>query len=333
MKIREEFTKQNEHLLSEPGPDDSEINNTIELHELTHAIDMKKNTSSGDDQLHYSMFKHLTIKSLNVILRFINMIWNDGTLPTEWNTALVVPILKTGKDEHRPDSYRPISLTSHFCKIMETILTNRLSHYLETNDLLTIHQSGFRKNRSTIDQIIKLQNDIKKAKHQHKHLLAVFLDFEKAFDLMWTDGLLFKLKQFNITGKMFTWIKNFLQNRTMRVKINNTKSETFNFENGTPQGSVISPLLFNIMINDLNEQLTAGTSISQFADDSAIWMVDKNIKRLQKNIQHNINLIEEWTLKWGFKLSETKTTAMLFSRKMSKVNEINLTLNKTKNSF
>ena len=101
------------------------------------------------------------------------------------------------------------------------MVTGRLTSYLEQNNIISTNQSGFRKNKSTIDQIIRLQNDIKTANHQHKYVATIFIDFSKAFDMVWKDGLLYKLKRYNITGKKYTWISQFLSNRKIQVKVGN----------------------------------------------------------------------------------------------------------------
>ena len=103
------------------------------------------------------------------------------------------------------------------------------------------------------------------------------MDIEKAYDMIWKDGLLFKiLNQMKITGKMYNWIKDFLKNRKFQVRINHTLSKKYNIENGTPQGSSISPWLFLIMINDIKLS-NSKVHLSLFADDIAIWMETKNI--------------------------------------------------------
>jgi hypothetical protein len=119
------------------------------------------------------------------------------------------------------------------------------------NDLFNKYQSGFRKNRNTKEHLFRLQNDIQNALTTKSKTIAVFLDIAKAYDMLWKDGLLYKLLQLNIGSKMYNWIKEFLDNRQFQVKINNTFSDTYKLENGTPQGSCISPILFIIMINDL----------------------------------------------------------------------------------
>ena len=102
---------------------------------------------------------------------------------------------------------------------METMIGTRLTSYVENNHLLAPTQSGFRKNRSTLDQIIRLQSAILKAKMENKKLLCIFLDLEKAFDLMWTNGVLAQLTKFNIKGRLLAWVQDFLKDRKIQVRV------------------------------------------------------------------------------------------------------------------
>ena len=143
---------------------------------------------------------------------------------------------------------------------MERLVTDRLSYYLETNNILTNVQTGFRKNRSATDQIIRLQDEINRSLRTGSHTLGVFIDFERAFDMLWHKGVLIKLKKAGISGKMFCWINSFLSNRTIQVKVGNALSNTKTLDNGTPQGSPLSPLLFLLAINDLPQEVPGVTS-------------------------------------------------------------------------
>ena len=109
-------------------------------------------------------------------------VWLRSRLPTAWKHAIVIPILKSGKDPHRTSSYRPISLTSTLSKLMERLVTNRLMWYLEKFNLLSNTQSGFRRGRSTADHIVRLQDLITRHQHHKGYVLAAFVDFERAFD-------------------------------------------------------------------------------------------------------------------------------------------------------
>jgi len=222
------------------------------------------------------------------------MIWSEGKMPAAWKHALVLPLRKADKPGHDPLSYRPISLTSCLCKIMEKMVTKRLTWYLESNNLLNISQSGFRKSRSTIDQIIKLQDAIVKHMKNKGFTVAVFLDFEKAYDMVWRPGLMSKVKSLGINGKMFSFINDFINDRTFQVKVGAEHSSSKVLQNGTPQGSVISPILFLIMINDI-EVVRPGVQLSLFADDSSIYKSGKNINRIILDLQEMLNDISDWS--------------------------------------
>ena len=178
-------------------------------------------------------------------------------------------------------SYRPIALTSNMCKLMERMIVMRLNWYMEKNGLFNIHQSGFRKKRNTLDQLIRLSDDILRGIRWKKYVLGVFLDIEKAYDMMWREGVLFKMDKLGIGGNLFNWVNGFLHNRTMQVRVGTTLSDEFVLENGTPQGSVISPILFLIAINDLSPK---GVKISMFADDTAIWKTGSSVNDVKKKV-------------------------------------------------
>ena len=128
---------------------------------------------------------------------------------------------------------------------------NRLAWHLEDKHLLSNSQTGFRRNKSTIDQILKLSYTISKRLRRNHSVIGVFLDIEKAYDMMWTGHMLNKLLKMQIGRRMFDFIKDFVSNRSFHVKVGGEKSTAKTMENGTPHGSVISTTLFLIMINDL----------------------------------------------------------------------------------
>jgi len=127
--------------------------------------------------------------------------------------------------------------------------------------------------------------------------VGVFIDFQSAFDMMWQNGLLIKLKKLGITGNVFSFIKNFLTDRTLQVKVGSALSQKYLIENGTAQGSIISPLLFLIMINDLPDYLQ-GVESSLFANDSCIFISGKNLDTITKSVQENLNKIADWCNLW-----------------------------------
>ena len=269
-------------------PDDPEIiqqegsesiNDDFEYHELRQAIQQsKKNSTPGLDTISYEILKEIPKNGLLTLLKIYNLIWNRGTIPSDWKHAVVVPILKPTKPNDDPSSYRPISLTSNICKIMERLISNRLCWFLERNKLFNKNQSGFRRNRSCMDQIMKLQDDINKTLRNKGHTVGIFIDIEKAFDMIWKDGLLFKLKKISIHSRMLNWISDFLSERTIQVRVGNKLSDKIQLQNGSPQGSVLSSTLFLVMINDV-PNTERGLQLSMFADDCSIWKSGPDLRQ------------------------------------------------------
>ncbi|MCU7844861.1 MAG: endonuclease/exonuclease/phosphatase family protein [Candidatus Thiodiazotropha sp. (ex Monitilora ramsayi)] len=293
-------------------------NAVFTVRELRTALGKKRSTAPGADTVHYEMLKQLTDKGIFQLLGLINKSWMDGELPSQWKESDILPILKPDKSPKEPKSYRPISLTSCICKVMETMIATRLATYIDKNNLLANTQSGFRKNRSTLDQLVRLESEIKVAQKKGKALVAVFLDLEKAFDLMWRKGVLLKLTEFGIEGRLLNWIGDFLADRKIRVRVGKETSEKREVENGSPQGSVISPILFNVIMNSLSEEIGRDpVALSQFADDSAIWKATRKPQTAIKHLQITLNKIENWGKNWGFRISAEKTKCVIFNRNSS----------------
>ena len=176
------------------------------------------------------MLKQLPPSSKAELLNLINLSWVVGELPSDWKVATTIPIKKPHKDKTNPSSYRPISLTSAFCKIMETKIAFRLNSHIERNNLISNNQSGFRKHRSTIDQLVRLSSEISMAFMENKAIGAIFLD------LMWSTGTLVKLNKIGINGHMLNWIQHFLKGRKIKVRPGENIFDIFDLENGSPQG-------------------------------------------------------------------------------------------------
>ena len=328
---RKKDIESNHKHLFENTPEDADcdklktLNEPFDLHELRRALrEVKKHSAPGADRITYEMLQKLPKCSIKAVLKLFNRIWLESDFPVSWRHSIVLPVLKPGKDPLNPASYRPISLTSALCKLMEKLVTNRLTYFVEKHNILNNIQCGFRKGRSTLDHITRLQDAINKYNNNKGYTVGVFIDFQSAFDMMWQTGLLVKLQNLGITGNVFTFIKNFLTDRTIQVKVGNALSRKYLLENGTAQGSIISPLLFLLMINDLPENLQDVES-SLFADDSCVFKSGRNLNHIKKIIQENLKKISDWCNLWGFKISLDKTVAVVFTHR--KVPDIQLSLN------
>ena len=288
------------------------------------------------------MINNCPLSFKNKILNFFNIVWSSGNIPKQFKHAVVVPIPKPGKDLTDPLSYRPISLTSQLGKLLETVVNKRLTHHLEANNLISETQAGFRQNRQTLDQLVALENEIKAGKTNNKTVGAVFLDLEKAYDTMWREGLLKKLKELGIRGHMYNYIASFLRDRTFQVKVGSALSSVHQLQNGTPQGAVISPTLFNIAVNNLKEAIDdRNMKISQFADDCAIWKtwakfkpnpskIDKTVEqKFLGQLEKQTNNLIQHLREAGLKVNTKKTQAILFNTSAERTLNIDKTEIKT----
>ena len=283
-------------------------------HELSSAIQKCGNTSVGPDQIAYPFFKNLPENGINTLLRTLNQIWENNSFPPSWRSSTLIPILKPRKLRHDPSSYRPISLTSCASKLFERMINLRLRSHLESNKILIDEQNGFRPGRCTADSLVQIIDSIQRGFQAKKHTLAVFLDLKNAFDKVNKTALLIKIHKAGFRGRMANFIKNFLKDRTFQVRCGNTYSPTFNQDHGLPQGSVISPTLFLIMINDLIENIRdPAVKFSIYADDVAFWTTHHNITEARSIIYSTLLEISNWFNNWGLVISPGKSAALIFN--------------------
>ena len=289
-----------------------EYNNLFNFDELLDAIKQSHDSATGPDEIHYQMLKHLPESSLQALLGIFNHIWTTGDFPEDWRLATVIPIPKPGKDHAEPTNYRPIALTSCLCKTLERMINKRLIWYLESNNLLSRYQSGFRTGRSTNDNLVKLETFIRDAFVKKEHVVAVFFDLEKAYDTTWRYGIMKDIHKLGLRGRLPTFIESFLADRGMQVRVGSTLSDLYDQEQGVPQGGVLSTTLFNIKINDIVKCLDNLTDCSLYVDDFCICFRSKSMRTIERHLQQNLNKIEHWATNNGFKFSKSKTQCVHF---------------------
>ena len=292
-----------------------EYNTPFNLDELKEAINKSHDTATGPDEIHYQMLKHLPTKSLQTLLDMFNDMWETGKFPESWELATIIPIPKPGKDHAEPTNYRPIALTSCLCKTLERMINKRLVWYLEFNNLISPVQSGFRSERSTNDNLIRLETFIRDAFVKKEHVVAVFFDLEKAYDTTWKYGILRDLHEFGIKGRLAHFLESFLADRSIQVRVGSTLSDSFGLSQGVPQGSILSTTLFNIKINSIMNCLDPKTDGSLYVDDFCMCYRSTSMRTIERHLQQCINRIEDWALKNGFKFSKSKTQCVHFCQK------------------
>ena len=153
--------------------------------------------------------------------------WETGKFPESWELATIIPIPKPGKDHTEPTNYRPIALTSCLCKTLERMINARLVWYLEINNFISPVQSGFRSERSTNDNLVRLETFVRDAFVKKEHVVAVFFDLEKAYDTTWKYGILLDLHELGVKGRLANFLESFLAERSIQVRVESTLSDTF----------------------------------------------------------------------------------------------------------
>ena len=181
-------------------------NKDFTMKEFKKALKKCHDTAVGCDDIHYQFLKHLPFRSLDSLLRIFNQIWHTGILPDSWKEAMVIPIPKPGKDSTNPANYRPIALTSCICKTMERMVNDRLVWFLEKNQLIATVQSGFRKQRGTLDHLVRFETFIREAFIKKEHAVSIFFDLESAYDTTWKYGIMNDLHDFGIRGRLAYFI-------------------------------------------------------------------------------------------------------------------------------
>ena len=246
----------------------------FKLSELKNSLDKSNDTTASPDDMHYQILKHLPSDALETLLNIMNEIWRTGKFPEDWHRAVIIPIPKPGKDKTEAMNYRPIALTSCICKTMERMINDRLVWFLESNNLISGNQAGFRKNYSTNDHLVRLESFIRDAFIKQEHCVAIFFDLEKAYDTTWKYGIMKDLHDIGLRSRLPNFISNFLSNRSFNVRIGSTLSDTFEQEQGVPQGSILSPTLVNIKINNIVKCVN-DTDSSLYVDDFGIFYKSK----------------------------------------------------------
>ena len=295
------------------------MNADIAIEEIKSAIKSYNDSgkSADKEQFNPKMFKHLSDRVLKYIQKLANQCMNEGKWI--WNKSEVIFLRKAGKDTYtKPGSYRPISISSYIGKLIEKIIAKRLQRYLNLMGLHDPDQEGFMEARNTIRYLNRLVMSIKSDMQKKLTSICLFIDFEKAFDSVWKKGLIVKLHNLGIQGKILYLLNDFLMNRKVTLNINGVVGNIRNSSDvGVPQGSALSPILFRIFVMDLAAELMnrGDISIMKFADDGTIRVTSHTTPACLDTLQHTLTTINQWTCKWRMVINcqPNKTEVIGFS--------------------
>ena len=225
-------------------------------------------------------------------------------------------IQKPNNPKDNPASYRPISLLNCMGKLFEKIISNRIQEFIEDNNIINPWQQAYQPHKEANEHIMIINEYMKKVKENKTLAALLLMDVEKAFDAVWHNGLLKKLHDMELPSDILRIISSFLTDRTIQVKIGNTLSEVVQLLAGTPQGSILSPLLFILFVNDI--PVTQACQVIQYADDIAIYTSYRNPRYLEAHLQKQVDELEDWCEDWFIKLNAKKTQLMIITSQNSR---------------
>ena len=284
----------------------------------------KNRTSPGSDGITFEMLKRSTPKMLGALAQLFTVCLLAGYFPLLWKTATGVMLHKPGKDFKSAGSYRPISLLSCVGKLFEKIISLRFNLHLGEINFYNNFQRAYRRGLEGGEHLYRLTEELEMTKKRGFKTALASLDVEKAFDSVWHDGVRHKLSTpgIQLPAKLIRLFSSYLTGRQIQVKVGQAKSRVITLKAGTPQGSVLSPTLFNVYVNDIPLRQTATCDGGQFADDVSTWASAKLKRTAMARLQITLKELEPWLNKWRIKVNAAKTQLICFNQRGQKEDSI-----------
>ena len=316
----------------EENEEEIEINNEFKSEKLDCDItrqevlntvkDMKSGKAPGIDGVGADIFKQLMKKSeiCDLITVFFNKMFETGTVPKNWGEGIITMLYKGKGDKQDTDNYRGITLLNVVSKIFTRILAERIQNWAEETDKLIPHQAGFRKGFSTVDNLYVMNIIVDRQFQREGRLYVCFIDFKKAFDCIERKLLWKKLYNLSVSAKIVKVLKSLYKNVTVRMKVNEWEvSESINIKKGVRQGCQLSPLLFTLFLNDLNEWFSETEMHAPWLNDTEIKFLlyaDDMVLMSQSGVglQRGLDKLREYCIKWKLEVNTKKTKVMVFRK-------------------
>lgn len=294
--------------------------------ETIKVVKSLKSTAPGEDGMLNAILKHAPRAFWQKATDIFNACMRLSHVPAKWKHAIVCMIPKEGKDWKTVKGYRPISLLNSLAKIMERLVARRVTGELRARRILPECQSAFLSKHSVEDHPFRLAELASTGLLNGEDTIVVCLDVEGAFDRVWHQGLLYKMRSFGFPDCALAWMANFLDNRSFKVRIGNSHSKTRHILGGVPQGSPLSPILYVLYTADLVRELPKTVTKGLFADDIALAKRSKHQAEAIATLNYSLAKVYEWFCKWRLKINATKSQALRISNKR-KAPPANLSIN------
>ena len=289
-----EFTGEPDKMLASVDFTEEEVKQKVD------SLDVNK--TSGPDGISVRVLKEIVPTVIGPLTRLFNRMIGEAHVPQNWRDANVTPIHKKGP-KCQPCNYRPVSLTSQVCKLLESLLRDRIVTHLDEFDLIRPSQHGFRKKRSCVSNLLAFLDEATACVDKGSGADVVYLDYQKAFDKVPHQRLLMKLESHGISGSVLKWIQSWLFGRRQRVALNGELSSWSHVSSGVPQGSVLGPVLFVVYINDIDVGLNS--MIYKFADDTKL-LKELTCPQDAVDLQEDLVTLETWSEKWQMTFNADK---------------------------
>lgn len=275
--------------------------------------------SSGPDGIPNFVVRKTDQESWAPLAILFNNCFNVGYFPVVWKRSRVVPILKPGKDPTDAASYRPIALLSNIGKLFEKVILDRVNVHLEDERVLLDSQFGFRKGLSTGHALMAVTDEMVRGFNRRRSTIAVGLDFEKAFDTVWREGIVYKMKvKYKFPDAVARMVYDYLMDRAFTVRIDGDESRAMETRAGVPQGSILGPVLYNLYLADI-PQPENGEGLYIFADDILLTTSHARAKTANNRMQNYMDVLQLYFEEWYLKLNVPKCTCMVAKGKRKRL--------------
>ena len=306
----------------------------LDLQNLIKIIkDIDINKSSAIPFLSSYILKVVFLTVPMWLLHIFNRSLLTNSFPHSWKKATVIPLPKGGA-RNDVSNLRPVSLLPLPGKLLEKCIHSQTLAYLDANNILIDKQGGFRPNKSTISTVFELNNIILNNNELNQTTLACFVDFSKAFDTINHLTFLQKIKHLGFDANVCEWFKNYLENRSQTVLVNNRLSDPMSITTGVPQGSIIGPLAFLLYINDISD-VFEHCQVLLYADDTVLLNSNFDLGIASSELQRDLTSMNKWCAQNKLTINTRKTKVMCFGSKnqLKKIHKPDILLNGSRLSY